>query len=492
LEDLVLRFGYRWGCIVALCVVCCNTVAWAYDVVVVPQRPSIDGALGEWGFSAGIDISPSAEGAGLRGAFNGDGDHWASAYLMWDADSLYLAVSVIDDVLDVEHIDAGDNVWKGPAGERKDKMFYYDHLKIFLRGPEQPLGFNLWVAPERDGKAYAWGGQQRGEVSDELPVRVASMTRGNTYSYELALPWTWLRLYPEPDMELDALLLLPDSDLPDLELRKKIAQSNKWIWWKGMVVLRGKPPGLKKAPQPEIIEEIAERQRQIVVPEVRASEPAPRAIPVEEPTTGDEVAASVEVEQVPAAVEGESVEQEQAVENAPPPPANLRARLNRQRLARSAISTPAWVRELNSGGDLSVQQIDSLYVRFGETLRRLSQANISSRSDGLIIDMAEYAGTWRAQARTFVMDILRVALVDLDVESGHLRPAIVRAAVSAEVEEKKAVSFVRSIGEEALKVYADNKVVSTGDLVEKARRKARLSEQEMRLLLQAMMNEWQP
>jgi hypothetical protein len=293
-------------------------------------------------------------------------------------------------------------------------------------------------------------------------------------------------------MELDALLLLPDSDLPDLELRKKIAQSNKWIWWKGMVVLRGKPPGLKKAPQPEIIEEIAERQRQIVVPEVRASEPAPRAIPVEEPTTGDEVAASVEVEQVPAAVEGESVEQEQAVENAPPPPANLRARLNRQRLARSAISTPAWVRELNSGGDLSVQQIDSLYVRFGETLRRLSQANISSRSDGLIIDMAEYAGTWRAQARTFVMDILRVALVDLDVESGHLRPAIVRAAVSAEVEEKKAVSFVRSIGEEALKVYADNKVVSTGDLVEKARRKARLSEQEMRLLLQAMMNEWQP
>ena len=51
---------------------------------------------------------------------------------------------------------------------------------------------------------------------------------------------------------------------------------------------------------------------------------------------------------------------------------------------------------------------------------------------------------------------------------------------------------MRSIGEEALKVYADNKVVSTGDLVEKARRKARLSEQEMRLLLQAMMNEWQP
>ena len=51
---------------------------------------------------------------------------------------------------------------------------------------------------------------------------------------------------------------------------------------------------------------------------------------------------------------------------------------------------------------------------------------------------------------------------------------------------------MRRIGEEALKVYTDNKVVATGDLVEKARRKAGLSEQEMRLLLPALMNEWQP
>ena len=68
-------------------------------------------------------------------------------HLSWDADSLYLAVSVLDDVLDRQPIGPGENVWEGPGGQRKDKMFYYDHLKVFLRGPEQPLGFNLWVAP---------------------------------------------------------------------------------------------------------------------------------------------------------------------------------------------------------------------------------------------------------------------------------------------------------------------------------------------------------
>ncbi len=485
------------GWVVALCVAWCNTAVWSYDILVVPQKPSIDGSLGEWGFAPAIDVSPAAEGVGLRGAFNGDADHWASVYLMWDADSLYIAVSVIDDIIDVEHIAADDNVWNGPAGERQDKMFYYDHLKVFLRGPDQPLGFNLWVAPEREGQAaYAWGGQQRGAVSDELPLRAASMVKGNTYSYELALPWTWLRLYPEPDMVLDALFLLPDSDLPDLKLAKKIAQSNKWIWWKGTVVLRGKPPGLKKAPEPETIEKIAEHQRKIVVPELKGPEPTVRAESVEMAGERGEVlqtgSAAESAATGDSGVEEGAVAEGQVVESAPRRPADLRARLNRQLLARDeSLAAPAWVRELTAGGDLSVAQIDSLYFRFGETLQRLSQENISSRSDGLIIDMAEYAGVWKAQVRVFVVDLLRVALGQLDAESGTLRPALARAAVAAEVEEKQVISFVRRICEESLKVYEDNKVVATGDLIEKGRRKARLSEGEMERLLKALMSEWQ-
>lgn len=499
----MLRLGFRWGwlgAIGALCILWGHAVVLAYDVPVISTVPTIDGVLGEWGLAPGIDISPAGDGVGLRGAFEGDSDHWADVYLMWDADSLYIAVSVIDNVLDVEHIAAGENEWKGLAGERKDKMFYFDHLKVFLRGPEQPLGFNLWVAPERgEAEAYAWGGQQRGAVSDELPLRAASMAKGNTYSYELALPWTWLRLYPEPDMELDALFLLPDSDLPGLKLRKKVVQSNKWIWWKGKVVLRGKPPGLKKPPEPEIAQEIAEHQRQIVVPEVKANKPVISVVSAEQGDRGGvEMAAesakdtdAIEQPTESLRVEAESSSGGEVVANTPLPPADLRARLSRQRLARvQALGAPAWVRQLNSAGDLSVQQVDSLYCRLRETLQRLSQENISSRSDGLIMDMAEYAGTWRAQASVFVMDLLRATLVDLDKETGHVRPAVLRAALAAEIEEKKADIFVRRLCEESLKVYDDNKVVATSDLVEKARRKARLSQEEKQRLLQALIREW--
>ena len=221
--------------------------ARAIDVAVPRGKPTVDGVLNEWGGFAAIDIAPAGDGVGLRGAFEDENDHWAAVHLSWDADSLYLAVSVLDDVLDRQPIGPGENVWEGPGGQRKDKMFYYDHLKVFLRGPEQPLGFNLWVAPNAEaGSVHAWGGQQRGTPSAELPLALASLSNGNAYSYEMALPWTWLRIYPKPDMVLDALFLFPDSDLPDLELRKKIDESNKWIWWQGKLTLRGNPPGLRE------------------------------------------------------------------------------------------------------------------------------------------------------------------------------------------------------------------------------------------------------
>ncbi len=494
----IFRVGKRWifGSLMLCAAPVIAGTARALDVPV--RTPQIDGVLTEWGLAPGVDISPGGSGIGVRGAFEGEADHWANISLMWDADSLYVAVSVIDDILDVKRIDAGDNVWKGPSGERKDKMFYYDHLKVFLRGPEQPLGFNLWISPDKEGGgAYAWGGQQRGEVSADLPIRVASVAVGNVYSYEMALPWSWLRLYPEPDMELDALFLLPDSDLPDLELRKKVVQSNKWIWWKGKVQLRGRPLGLKKKPEPKIIEEIMAHAAQIVIPKVKEAVAPVRAEPVE---VAEVAEAQVREGEVAAIANGEadipSVEEppteatgEQAASTAISMLA-LRSRLNRQLLSSAQVA-PAWVRALNEDSDISAAQIDSLYYRLGETLRRLSQANISSRSDGLVMDMAEYAGTWRAQARNFVIGLLHATLADIEDEGGRLRPALARAALDAEVEEKQVVVFMRRLCNQALKVYDNNKVVATGDLVDKARRKADLSPQEMQRVLEMLVNQWE-
>ena len=99
--------------------------------------------LVDWGAPARIAIVAGGDRVGLRGAFAGDTDHEADVYLMWDATYIYVAVAVVDDIVDVGRIAPAEKEWRGPSGERKDMMFYYDHLKVFLRGPEQPLGHNL-------------------------------------------------------------------------------------------------------------------------------------------------------------------------------------------------------------------------------------------------------------------------------------------------------------------------------------------------------------
>ncbi len=485
----------------ALCLLLMASDARAVDVAVPLVKPTVDGVLNEWGGVSAIDIAPAGDGVGLRGAFEDENDHWAAVHLSWDADSLYIAVSVLDDVLDRQPIGPGENVWEGPGGQRKDKMFYYDHLKVFLRGPEQPLGFNLWVAPNAEaGSVHAWGGQQRGTPSAELPLALASLSDGSAYSYEMALPWTWLRIYPKPDMVLDVLFLFPDSDLPDLELRKKIHESNKWIWWQGKLTLRGNPPGLREKPVADLAEEIAQQKSAIVVPKVVEKKAPPVSKPVvqdraskrveqilDDSTSGDSDNAVSDTVWVRASV----ASSEPSADRAAPPIAELRARLNRGLLARSAVqSAPPWVRRV-AGEDLKRKQADSLYARLGETVARISRANISSRSDGLVMDMAEYAGVWRSQAQRFLQGILRAALADVEAGGERTGEGLARAAAEAAVDEKRVRVFVRHVCKEALSLYEKNNISATNDLIEKARRKADIGSDEIQPLLDALVTQWQ-
>ena len=238
-------------------------------VAVVPatSKPTLDGILVEWGAPERIGLVPGGERVGVRGAFSGPEDHEADLYLMWDADYVYVAAAVVDDTVDAQQIPPDKSEWRGPSGERKDAMFYYDHLKIFLRGPEQPLGHTIWLSPA-NGTPYLWGGMQRKRPTERVPVKAGGARRDQLYTFEVGIPWRWLGFYPQPDMVLDALFLLPDSDRPTEELRNKVRQSNKWIWWQGKVQLKGQPPGLRQLIKPQVIAEIAEKAREITVPKV--------------------------------------------------------------------------------------------------------------------------------------------------------------------------------------------------------------------------------
>jgi len=450
-------------------------------VAVMPatSKPTLDGILVEWGAPERIGLVPGGERVGVRGAFTGSSDHEADLYLMWDADYVYVAAAVVDDIVDAQQIPPDKSEWRGPSGERKDAMFYYDHLKIFLRGPEQPLGHTIWLSPT-NGTPYLWGSMQRRKPTELVPLKAGATRRDQLYTFEVGIPWRWLGFYPQPDMVLDALFLLPDSDLPNEELRNKVRQSNKWIWWQGKVQLKGQPPGLRLLPkQQQVIAEIAEKTREITVPKVVQQKPDE----AKDPDVQDSVAVEkspVAQREIPTeAASGDSsiVKPQEAVQTAPPP---LKSRKNWSLLAKRKPA-PDWVRALNDDDEVSLGQVDSLYYRLTHSLARLTADRINARTDGIVMDLAEYAGTWRTQARHLLQKLLAKTLADL--EQGQLQSQIETAAAEVGVDGDKATRLVQSFCREALKVYTEGKVANSETLINKARRRAKLSEDQAQDLL---------
>lgn len=458
----------------------------AEPVAVVPatSKPILDGILVEWGAPERIGLVPGSERVGVRGAFTGSSDHEADLYLMWDADYVYVAAAVVDDIVDAQQIPPDESEWRGPSGERKDAMFYYDHLKIFLRGPEKPLGHTIWLSPT-NGTPYLWGNMQRRKPTELAPVKAGGALRDQLYTFEVGIPWRWLGFYPQPDMVLDALFLLPDSDHPTEELRDKVRQSNKWIWWQGKVQLKGQPPGLRLLPpKQQVIAEIAEKKREITVPKVVQQKPDE----AKNPDVQDSVAvekspvAQREIPTKTASRDSGTIttarKPQEAVQTASAPA--LKSRKNWSLLAKRKPA-PDWVRALNDDDEVSLGQVDSLYYRLTHSLARLTADRINARTDGIVMDLAEYAGTWRAQAQHLLQKLLAKTLTDL--EQGRLQEQIANAAAEVGVDGDKAIRLVQSLCREALKIYTEGKVASSETLIDKARRRAKLSEEQAQDLL---------
>jgi len=106
------------------------------------------------------------------------------------------------------------------------------------------------------------------------------------------------------------------------------------------------------------------------------------------------------------------------------------------------------------------------------------------------MDIAEYAGTWRAQARTFLIGLLDRVMAEVEREGGAMRGKVARAAGETGIEVEKGVRLVESICGQSLSLYRKGKVRTTGDLVKKARGRAGMSEEEARVFIQALVADW--
>ena len=474
-------------------------------IIATDRSVTPDGILEEWGAAKPLHIRHGDGPVGVRGGFGGESDHYVDIYLMWGVDHIYVAVVVEDDRLDIAHIPPAEYVWNGQGGQRKDKMYYFDHLKVFLRAPRANLGYNIWIAPAdlgtastttTSGRAYAWGSQQRSPGAVDIPVKVGSAASPGVYTYELAIPWDWLQVHPEEGMKFDSMFLLPDSDLPELSLEDKVEQSNKWIWWKGVIELAGTPSGWQPPPE-SIVDQVEKGVEEFIrsVPQVeKKPAPAPESPdPLQEVSSADRESSDLSEVGPVAAVESEAADGAELI--ASPYLPDLE-RLE-ESLKRRQTTAPALIDEISNA--VTAAQARALFRSMAGALQRMNRDRISGRIDVIVTDAAAAADTEKRVAKDFAINLLERMLQDLKVPESALRAGLAEVAGSNSLGEKRVLKFVQRSTRSVQKWYQKNdlygvrgvaKVPTTRAVLKREAGKSKLSEAEARQVIGACLDFW--
>jgi len=490
------------------------------EAPVAPREVVLDGNLREWGVAGTVPLDPGGAEIGLRGVFRDADDHQADVYVMWSATHLYVAAAVRDDSLDARAVPPEEREYASARG-RKDRMFYYDHFKIFVRGPGENAGTNLWVAPVvREGRAYAWGGRQREGPGTVAPVETASAARYPVYTYEVALPWSWLQIHPAPGMVLDGLLLVTDADRPGAEVRTKVAAGDgKWIWWQGQIALQGQPEGWSSPPPPSEqldarvqtraeaqgrgaattaadparqarVRQAIERSRALRRAEARQDSARAAAASGTSPPMGSFEAADSVVEAAPSpgAAPGDHAAPRDSVARAAARryAASMRAVFARSQERPVAAQWPEWIRHVPADSALSAAQVDTCVAVLTRTLARLVRGRTSGRTDYLAIDMARASGAPRPAARRLLTGLMGAYAAQLDTAASPESRRLEAASRAASVPVDDGRALVREVLRRARAVHGDGKATTTGELLRRGRRRADLSQAQAEALLDAL------
>ena len=95
-----------------------------------------------------------------------------------------------------------------------------------------------------------------------------------------------------------------------------------------------------------------------------------------------------------------------------------------------------------------------------------------------VVDPARAIRIERAKVRMFLRQLTARARQEIENPDGQLRPALDAAASASGIEPAAAARLLKEILGEARKLYREEKISTTRELVKKARKKARLDEQQ--------------
>ena len=211
----------------------------------IPHRErtiQVDGFLDDWNGVPELVLSPSNNLVETVGTFGQD-DLKMRLQGLWDQESLYLALHWKDDVWDLQRVQRRDAVFVTPSRRRRNRMFFFDYLKIQLH--TFSLDYILWVSPRvNDQGPFYWqrrlAGKRNMEAAAPIPVITPREHEDGSVTMEILLNWKGLGLKPKQLRKrgLPLSFLLADSDWPDSLLESKLERLKRLEWDRPVVLRR--------------------------------------------------------------------------------------------------------------------------------------------------------------------------------------------------------------------------------------------------------------
>lgn len=169
--------------------------------------PVIDGDVSEWGVLTDVSNQIVYKPAN----WSGTGDTSATYKLVWDANFLYLTVSVVDDHL--AQTQRGELIFKGDSVELLfDRDLGGDYADLKLSSDDYQLGLSPGDLTSGDPppQAYLWYPKDR--AGQPAGVTVAAKAASNGYQLEAAIPWTLFGHAPTGGDRFGFALSISDND----------------------------------------------------------------------------------------------------------------------------------------------------------------------------------------------------------------------------------------------------------------------------------------
>jgi len=202
-----------------------------WEVRKKPTAIQVDGFLQEWDAVTGLTLQAGGPGVRTESVSQAD-DVSAVLKAAWDKDNLYVALEWKDNTWDVEQVLRQQAVWVTPQQQRRERMLFYDYLKIQVNDPE--FDYVLWLTPRIDNRGpYLWSrllsGAKRMEKATSPPA-ITARQQDTKATIEILLPWRELQVKPKAGKTLPLTLLLADSDLKGKPLELKLSQLKSLVW----------------------------------------------------------------------------------------------------------------------------------------------------------------------------------------------------------------------------------------------------------------------